>query len=113
MKAFGQQLASEVANSKLKHKAELVVLTSDLVISQVNFLLDKNLLDQKVFTPHLEKHLIKKVVKDAVSIFEAQASAKKLTIDVKFEGENRTLMLDQMRIHQIMLNLMSNATKFS
>ena len=58
-------------------------------------------------------HRVKKVVKDAVSMFEAQANAKKLTIDVKFEGVNRTLMLDKMRIHQIMLNLMSNAMKFS
>jgi signal transduction histidine kinase len=56
---------------------------------------------------------LKKVVNDVVSIFTAQAKMKNVTVELNFEGEDQTLMLDQMRIHQIMLNLMSNAMKFS
>jgi len=43
--SFGQELARLVTHSKLKYKAELIVSTSNLVMSQVKFLLDKNMLD--------------------------------------------------------------------
>lgn len=49
--SFGNQLVTLLSNVKLKYKAELIVSTSNLVMSQVKFLLDKNLLDQNVFKP--------------------------------------------------------------
>ena len=43
--SFGNELSTLITHVKLKYKAELIVSTSNLVISQVKFLLDKNLLD--------------------------------------------------------------------
>lgn len=83
-----------ISNTKLKYKAELIVSTSNMIMSQVKFLLDKNLLDQKVFQPQLQKHKIKKVVKDAAQIMKAQATMKKINIEVKFGGDDYELMID-------------------
>ena len=52
--SFGKELMTFITNSKIRYKAELIVSTTDLVISQIKFLLDKNLLDQNVFAPQLE-----------------------------------------------------------
>lgn len=49
--SFSSQLANHLTHRKLKYKAELVFSTSQLLLSQVKFLLDKTLLDQKMFTP--------------------------------------------------------------
>lgn len=49
--SFGNQLITLITNSKIRYKAELIVSTSNLVMSQVKFLLDKNLLDHNVFNP--------------------------------------------------------------
>jgi len=40
-----------LTNSTLKYKAELIHSTSKILLSQVKFLLDKSMLDQKVFVP--------------------------------------------------------------
>jgi len=66
--SFGNQLVTLLPNAKHRYKAELIVSTSNLVMSQVKFLLDKNLLDQNVFNPQLEKHKIKKVINDVAQI---------------------------------------------
>lgn len=49
--SFSSEIANQVKHKNLKYKAELVSSTSQLVLSQVKFLLDKTLLDQKIFTP--------------------------------------------------------------
>lgn len=76
--SFGKELVYLITDKKTKYKAELIVSTSNLVMSQVKFLLDKNLLDQDVFTPQLEQQNIKKVVQDAAQIMKAQALMKRV-----------------------------------
>jgi signal transduction histidine kinase len=49
--SFGKELMTLITSTKVRYKAELIVSTTNLVISQIKFLLDKNLLDQNVFAP--------------------------------------------------------------
>jgi K+-sensing histidine kinase KdpD len=49
--AFSTELVSQLTIPRMKYKAELIFSTSKMLLSQVKILLDKNLLDQKVFVP--------------------------------------------------------------
>ena len=71
------------------------------------------MLDQKVFVPQLERISLKKVLTDVISIMQGQARLRAIRIALKFTGKDIVLQIDQMRTIQILLNLISNAIKFS
>lgn len=50
---------------------------------------------------------------ETVDILQGQASLRGIKINFKTESSEAWLMLDAMRIQQILLNLLSNAIKFS
>ena len=71
------------------------------------------MIDQKVFAPQLEKVLLKKLLHDTVKIMEGQARVRGIKLIFEFKQDDVQLDLDQMRTVQILLNLISNAIKFS
>lgn len=62
---------------------------------------------------HLKKTevLLNDAIKHVVSNFEAELKSKNLTVSVT--GNNVTVFADKDRIHQVFVNLMSNAVKYS
>jgi signal transduction histidine kinase len=63
----------------------------------------------------LDRHrLIKDIVHPIVNIFKGQIKMQKLKAEVIFRGEDDPyLMIDQLRVQQILINLVQNAIKFS
>ena len=77
-------------------------------------MLDKSMIDRQVFTPQLEFNSLKDVIRDAVDIMKGQASYSNITlVDVFKKDKDITIKMDKMRSLQIILNLVSNALKFS
>jgi len=68
MVSFSETVLKELENSPKKHEAELIVVTSKLMLSQVKLLLDKNMLEHDLFLPNLEVASFNKSVADAISI---------------------------------------------
>ena len=60
----------------------------------MKFLLDKNLLDQKIFEPQVEKCDLKKILIDVVHIVQVQSRIKNIDIKLKFAQKETKFMLD-------------------
>lgn len=111
--SFSVDLIAQIPDPKTRYKVELIFSTSNMLLAQVKFLLDKNLLEKKLFVPHFEKHSLRKILTDIVNIVQTQANLRKITIHLDFDQSDMKFMLDQMRLYQILINLLQNAIKFS
>ena len=63
--------------------------------------------------PQLQQMSLKKVVCDTATMMIGQARLKNIRFSIKFAGDDIQLQIDLMRTTQILLNLISNAVKFS
>jgi hypothetical protein len=57
-------------HSPRRQDAELIFVTSKLLISQTKMLLDKNMIEKGLFTPTFEELPINRIVTDAVKIMQ-------------------------------------------
>ncbi len=86
---------------------------SKALLTTVNDILDFSKLEagQVVIAPYPVN--LESVIKSAVELLSPQAQAKGLTVDVHLETLPDRALADDTRIHQILLNFMSNAMKFT
>ncbi|MFT7682009.1 MAG: signal transduction histidine kinase/CheY-like chemotaxis protein [Moritella dasanensis] len=87
--------------------------------SQILLLLINDILDlSKIESGHLvlvaQESNVAEVVYDTVTILQSKASAKGLALQIELAPDLPELvMIDAHRLHQILMNLMSNAVKFT
>ena len=65
---FAQMLIKELQNSPQRRIAELVLSTTKLLHSEVQTLLDKNMLERNIFVPDYGTHSLIKTVSEAIEI---------------------------------------------
>ncbi len=105
MGAFGevcQEISDELSISE-RNVAQMIRLINDL--------LDLEKLEAGKFTLSLDEQNIDTVVSSAVNM--SRAFAKKNQIEIETETEAAVLNLDKDRLTQVLVNLISNAVKFS
>jgi hypothetical protein len=56
------------SDPKVLKEARLILSTSKLLLSQVKLILDKNMLDNDLFTPNFEYHPLNKTFRDVTEI---------------------------------------------
>lgn len=71
------------------------------------------MLENNFFTVKLESASVQKVIKVATNILTGQAYFKKVTLNCLGESGRPLLNIDVTRLQQIVINLVSNAIKFS
>ena len=77
-------------------------------------LLDRSLLQQGKLVPNLEQISLKNLLKEVIEIMQCQADLRKINIHYNVEDETQDMfMLDVQRMMQVLINLISNAIKFS
>ena len=87
--SFSQELVFALSsNPSLKYKAELIVSTSKILLSQIKFLLDKSMIDQKVFAPQLQKLSLKKLLRDTTAIMDGQAKIRCIKLVMIFKVDD-------------------------
>jgi two-component system cell cycle sensor histidine kinase PleC len=93
--------------------AEHISKAGRRMLSVVSDILDMSKLEGGTLTLSLQPCSLNDVIDASVDAVQADAEAKSQTLDVRVNGELPLLAIDYKRIKQIMLNLFSNAIKFT
>jgi PAS domain S-box-containing protein len=86
---------------------------SSALLCTVNDILDFSKLEAGKVSIHPEPVSLAKLGRDTLNLFSAQAGAKDLTLAYEGVGDVLVLAIDPNRVRQILLNLVSNAVKFT
>ena len=111
-------LSAVLANSKLdsesQHLANSIHDSSNNLLRLLNDILDLSKLDAGKVELEAQAFSLPALVDGVVSIFEGQAFKKGLLVRAQVDdGLPAALVGDEARLRQVMLNLMSNAIKFT
>ena len=107
------QTAGPMENQRYLEYAEIIHSSGVHVLSLVNDLLDLSKLDAGKLELNVEPVEILKIIIDCVRLVGAQATREHIGISVHvFDGVDR-LCGDSRRLRQMLLNLLSNALKFT
>ena len=87
--------------------------TSTVLHSLINDVLNISKLEANKIQLDLQAVNLKEIVHDAVQVFAPRAKAKNIKLDVHFDSIPETIIADANRLRQILLNLISNAIKFT
>lgn len=87
--------------------------TSTVLHSLINDVLDLSKLEANKSQLDLQAVNLKETVQDAIQIFAPRAKAKNIKLDFHFGNIPEIIIADANRLRQILLNLISNAIKFT
>lgn len=90
-----------------------VLSSSNHLLRLINELLDLAKIESGKMEFKSEIVDLKKVIEEVNGSLKSLIIEKNLTIDVIFTGENFTVMLDPLRLKQVLYNYISNAIKFT
>jgi signal transduction histidine kinase len=108
------QLLSYDEEDELKRKYIDSMLTSgNSLLDIINDLLDMSQLESGNYKINLAKDSISKVIEDTSTILNNQASRKDLLLSTECPADLPDLMIDKIRLKQILINLTGNAIKFT
>ncbi|WP_422359186.1 tetratricopeptide repeat-containing sensor histidine kinase [Reichenbachiella sp.] len=95
------------------HTLNLIKSESDRILSMISKILNVEALSATPKPANKEKVNITKVIKDTIASFSSTAKAKNITISGTFTEEDHYILGDDIHLHQVVENLVSNAIKFS
>ena len=88
--------------------------TAKLLQCQFKDLLDRSLLEKGLIDPAFEEAGIWEIISEIVLILKEQMDLKKIQLIQKIEKvKGKSFQIDVMRLKQVLINLMSNAIKYS
>jgi len=71
------------------------------------------MLEKGIFTPNMEMHPLNFTIDNVVQILQRQAELQKITIEFEPLATEVIASIDMMRTQQVIINLLTNALKFS
>jgi CheY-like chemotaxis protein/HPt (histidine-containing phosphotransfer) domain-containing protein/two-component sensor histidine kinase len=111
---------SELLSRPEKDQDDAVVWTHHLrrssahLLSLVNDILDLSKIEAGKMKARIQRHSLLEILKDVVSLMRPQASEKLLSLEVEVLDEvPEKIETDAVRLRQILVNLVSNAVKFT
>jgi signal transduction histidine kinase len=102
-----------IDDPKLKSLQKLVVDSSEQLMSFLEDVLDYSRLDSKKLKLNLREFNIVELVNEIVLFVSAKAKEKSLKIEVQLTGNIPPYVGDRLIVHRVILNLVSNAIKFT
>ena len=100
-------------DERINNKIKMIRSTAKLLLSQINMTLDMSLLTQAHFTPIIKEANLREMCKTTIALLKGQAQAMGILLMLNFNLESDVYFFDEMRVNQILINLMTNAIKFS
>ena len=110
---FAEDLIDADLGEEATHKIVLIRSAGRMLLAQIKMLLDRSLMEKGEFHPQLALGYVGKIVEETSQILQGQASLKNVKIETTPDYAGMPLLIDEMRIQQVLLNLLTNAIKFS
>ena len=101
------------SDPRQKEYAGLIRESGGHLLSIVNSILDLSKIESEAYVVHREPFRIVDVTRLAVTMMSPQAAEKSLRVDWTVDPEAAEVVLDRRAVLQILLNLISNAVKFT
>ena len=112
---FAECLIRHLTQDDMKKKAQLILISSKLIMFHANDLLDMRFLQDGRFTPSYSNWSPTEAIMEIVDLIGMMLVETNLKIrfdDSLLKLKFPVLGLDKRRLQQVLLNLLSNATKF-
>jgi len=111
---FADILSANANNSADIDAINTISRNGEYLLQIINDILDLSKIEAGRFEVDRRSCSIPQIVADVVSLMQVRAAAKKLTLDVDYEGPiPETIQTDPVRLRQILVNLLGNAVKFT
>ena len=100
-------------NSQQESDLQRVTTAADNLLGLINGLLDLSKIEAGRMEINVEEIDIRPIIEDVVALVRPQSDAKELEVSVQVPDEVPTILADSSRLRQVLVNLMSNAVKFT
>jgi signal transduction histidine kinase len=100
-------------NAEQQRQLGMVHSSAKHLLGLINDLLDLSRLESGRMDLHVERFPLAGVVQEVVHLLEPQVEQKKLTLETQLDDPALELESDRKKVFQILLNLASNAVKFT
>jgi PAS domain S-box-containing protein len=114
---FSDVLASPYIDSadpeKNREYAGYIRKSGEHLLSLINDLLDISMIEAGKKQLHLEDVDIRAVIDDCARAIRLRAAERDVVLDIRVEQDDIALRADSRAVRQVLLNLLSNATKFT
>lgn len=109
----GLLLDTELTDEQRSY-AEVIGRSGESLMHILNEILDFSKIEAGKLVLNYEPIPVRETAGEAIELFKAQAADKKIELGLRFEGDVPELMYgDPVRLRQVLINLMSNAVKFT
>lgn len=99
---------------QLQNCLRKITLSSKHLLGLINDVLDMSKIESGKLTLTTEQISLKEVIEGIVSIVQPQIKSKKQSFDIHIENiSTENVWCDGVRLNQVLLNLLSNATKYT
>ena len=111
---FGQVLTDKLEDKQTKKLTSQIVNSSEMLLQLINDLLDFSKIEAGKLALDYGPYNLRQSIRKLLDIFHAQASNKGLTIKLNIDKNlPKEMIFDELRLKQVLANLISNAIKFS
>ena len=111
---FGELLSSKVEDESLKQYSNSIMTSGKVLLTLINDVLDLSKIESGKIELHYSSVSIRKILQEMEIIFSQKLNEKKLDFQVDIDSDlPEFLALDEMRLRQVLLNLIGNAVKFT
>jgi len=93
------------------HMIDIAVMSTDRLVRLVNDVLLFNRLDGEQSSVNLQSTSVESIIGEAIDSMQPLAHSQRQTIEA--DGCAESVFVDRDRVHQVLINLIQNATKFS
>ena len=110
---IGHPIVDDPTGNRTIEYAGLVNRAGRHLLNIVSDILDISKIESGTFTLDLETHSVRDLIAASAGLVEPRIKEKKQTLTVKLSSSLTTITVDGRRIKQVLINLLSNAYKFT
>ncbi|MCK6600861.1 MAG: ATP-binding protein [Bacteroidetes bacterium] len=103
----------ETFNDRQKKSVDRIKMSSKHLLNLINDILDLSKIEAGMMNIHKSEVDLSSIIYSAVSTFELQTQQKGIQLTVNPPESRVVLLTDEIRVKQILINLVSNALKFT